>query len=381
MLFIAGKSLTNKTKNAPKGKTREESVKKVCIACPPDDNKHSLNQFYKSYNTQHADGYLPWCKDCIQSHAYNEETHDIDIDGLKSVLRQVDRPYIETVLQGAINQYNKTYSGKNCPKDNRKRIIASYIKNINSLPQFIALDWQGGIDYMNRMGSSQLDIKIEDGYTSKDNDDKVYYLPEDDFEVTLDIVRLFGGGYKKSEYKLFWEKYSFLTQNYPETTNLHTEALVTYIRFKVKEEIATAKGQAADAEKWSKNAIAAAEKAKINPSQLSQSDLQGGVNSFSELFKAVEQAVDVIPILPKFKAQPNDALDFNIWCYVNYIRDLEGKPPVEYEDVYKFYDRRVSEYIEQYGDPYNIFTEDKSVVNRDKIKKFITLPKDYADGE
>jgi hypothetical protein len=85
--------------------------------------------------------------------------------------------------------------------------------------------------------------------------------------------------------------------------------------------------------------------------------------------------------LPKFKYRPNDALDFNIWCYINYARDLQGLPHCDYEDVYKFYDKKKNEYIEQYGDPYGIFNDEPTEKNRDNIKKFITLPKDYEDGE
>jgi hypothetical protein len=171
-----------------------------------------------------------------------------------------------------------------------------------------------------------------------------------------------------------WEKYQFLSASYPDVTNLHTEALVTYVRFKVQEELATASGNAADAERWSGVAMKAADKAKINPSQLSQSDLQGGLNSFSELLQAVEQAVDVIPILPQFKYRPNDAVDFNIWCYVNYIRRLEGKPLCDYADVYDFYDERKQEYIEQYGDPYGIFKDDPTPSNRAAVERFIDEP-------
>ena len=53
------------------------------------------------------------------------------------------------------------------------------------------------------------------------------------------------------------------------------------------------------------------------------------------------------------------------------MRDLEGKPLCEYEDVYKFYDERKKEYIDQYGDPYGIFEGDTTESNRDSIKNFI----------
>ena len=202
-----------------------------------------------------------------------------------------------------------------------------------------------------------------------------------DFEVTDDIKSLFGYGYSDIEYKKMYDKYEKLKLNYTLQTNLHQEALATYVRFKVKEEDATAAGNVDEAKKWYDAAQNAAEKAKLTPRQLTQADLQGGINSFSEIFKAVEQAVDVIPILPKFKFRPNDALDFNIWCYINYARDLQGLPQCSYEDVYKFYDKKKVEYLEQYGDPYGIFNDEPTEKNRENVKKFITLPKDYEDGD
>lgn len=178
-----------------------------------------------------------------------------------------------------------------------------------------------------------------------------------------------------------FEKYEKLKLNYTLQTYLHQEALATYVRFKVKEEIATADGNVDEAKKWYDAAQNAAANVKLTPKQLSELDLHGGINSFSEIFKAVEQAIDVIPILPQFKYRPNDTLDFVIWFYINYARDLQGLPQCSYEDVYKFYDKKKQEYLDQYGDPYGIFDEDPTPKNRENIKKFITLPKVYEDGE
>lgn len=152
---------------------------------------------------------------------------------------------------------------------------------------------------------------------------------------------------------------------------MHTEALLTYIRYRVKEELATASGNVKDAKDWGEMANKAATNAKINPSQLSKADLTEGLSTFSELSLAIEKEVDIIPILPRFKCRPNDALDFNIWCYVNYERDLSGLPPCSYEDIYAFYDQRKRDYVAQYGDPYGIFGDDTSEKNRENIKKFI----------
>jgi hypothetical protein len=135
-----------------------------------------------------------------------------------------------------------------------------------------------------------------------------------------------------------------LKNNYQEKTAMHTEALLTYIRYRVKEEISTAKNDMKSAKEWGQLAQKAAQDAKINPSQLSKSDLSDGLDTFGQLVRTVEQAVDIIPILPKFKEKPQDKPDFTLWCYVNYVRDLKGLPLVPYQDIYKFYDQRKKDY-------------------------------------
>ena len=76
------------------------------------------------------------------------------------------------------------------------------------------------------------------------------------------------------EYKKMLKKYNDMTKTYVIQTNLHKEALLTYVRFKVKEEIATAKGDVQEAQKWYQAAQDAAEKAKITPRQLTKEDLR-----------------------------------------------------------------------------------------------------------
>lgn len=235
----------------------------------------------------------------------------------------------------------------------------------------------------NRVTASKAAIKARDEakkQTKQKNDGPIFEKDIDKkFEVTSDMIALFGEGYSRNEYRKMFNKYEKLKMNYTLQTSLHQEALATYVRFKVKEEDATARGDVAEAKKWYDAAQSAAENGKLTPRQLSQSDLQGGINNFSDIFKAVEQAVDIVPILPQFKYRPNDAIDFIIWCYINYARDLRGLPQCSYEDVYKFYDRKKEEYIKQYGDPNHIFDSDPSESLRDTVKQFITLPSNYDD--
>jgi hypothetical protein len=140
---------------------------------------------------------------------------------------------------------------------------------------------------------------------------------------------------------------------------MHTEALLTYIRYRCKEEISTAKGDVKEAKAWGELAAKAAQDAKINPSQLSKADLADGLSTFGELVRAVEQAVDIISILPKFKEKPQDKVDFTLWCYINYIRDLKGLPYCDYKDIYAFYEQRKKEYEQHTSFEENIFTDEK----------------------
>jgi len=375
------KGSKNKTKTTPKKQTevKKEHPKKTCTACNVEKNPF---YFYVTGNPMFSDGKIPVCKDCIKSMCYDEDLDEIKLDAFKSILRQVDRPFIQRIYDASLGEYDRRHPADKNTRMDKSAIIGYYFKSISSLKQYYNMTWDEGVIYEEESHKRIPQGVIADKERSERkralaNKSESLYLDDEDFEVTDDIIRLFGEGYKSYEYKAMWKKYDFLKKNYSDVTNLHVEALLTYVRFKVKEEFATANGDVQEAKKWNEAATTAADKAKINPSQLTKSDLQGGLNSFSELLMAVEQAVDIIPILPQFKYRPNDAIDFNIWCLVNYLRDLEGKPLCEYEDVYKFYDDRKREYIEQYGDPYGIFTDDTTEANRENINKFISLPSDY----
>ena len=356
-----------------KQRKRQSAGKKICNECRKEK---SLTEFYSATNpTLSSDGQkVDICKSCIKKGSYNSDG-SLNIEAFKQKLMLMDKPFVPDALESAVKESDKAKElGKG-----RTDVIGNYFKNITNLPQYSKLSFLESL----KLADSGKDISSVITATEKKTRVKedVYVKHIDDFVVTDDMLELFGEGYTKTEYRLMAKKYEKLKQNYIIQTNLHEEALATYVRFKVKEEQATAIGDVGSADKWNKAAQEAADKAKLSPKQLTKSDLQGGLNSFSELLMAVEQAVDVIPILPRFKFRPNDAIDFNIFCIINYLRDLEGKSLCSYEDIYKFYDERKKEYIEQYGDPYGIFTDDTTESNREAIKKFIKLPQDYKSGD
>lgn len=366
---------------------KEVRQKKICSSCGKE--LPLKTGFYTSKSPLFAiDEKINICKDCFITNALNNDTGEVDEIKFKNLLRKTDFPYYRDNLQSALNQYAKEhgYVSEDDVKYHGADIVKLYMKNINSLRQLMSKSFEDSEkDGFIQKRSSVLknandDIKMSsNGKKPKNN--LSHCSDADDFIVTDEMKDLFGDGYTTFEYKKMFEKYEKLKLNYTLQTNLHQEALATYVRFKVKEEIATAAGNVDEAKKWYDAAQNAASNGKLTPKQLSAADLQKGVNSFSELTLAIEQATDVINILPKYKTQPHDAPDFNIYCYINYARKLKGLPTVEYKDIYKFYDDKMDEYLKQYGDPNGVFTEsnDTMLKNRPNIEKFIVLPNDYDD--
>jgi hypothetical protein len=352
--------------------------------CPTCQQWVALKDFYSSLGAQHKDGCVPICKSCFRRMSFNENM-EFDPDGFMEVLRLSDKPFVSAIFQQAIVAFNKKYANKKAPAERKDEIIMFYMRQLNRHRRYQYMTYDEGKEFEKNSVPVDIGALNADDMLNANQMPKVTEMPvvpiDDGFGVTAEVVRLFGEGYAPSEYKAMWRKYEFLRQSYPQVTNLHVEALLTYVRAKCKEEAAVAEGNSGNAERWAKLAAEAAKNAKINPSQLSQADLQGGLNSFSEFIQAAEQAKDIIGILPRFRYMPNDAPDFVIWALINYLRALEDKPACTYEEVYAFYDREKADYIAQYGDPFGIFAGDPATENRENVQKFLTLPAGYEEDE
>ncbi len=295
---------------AIQSKSKTPSVKKTCDQCKKE---LAIVNFYNTNSVLSSDGKLNICKSCV--------VDMIDYKNMETVykiLQLLDVPFIHNYWVTSMEK-------------NPQNPWGTYITMANSkINEFRYSSWK--------------DSKFEEV-----ND-------YDTSNITDSIIEKWGFGYSNLEYTAFEKKYWLLKNNYPEKTAMHTEALLNYIRYRVKEEQSTALGEVKDAKDWGELANKAATAAKINPSQLSKSDLTDGLSTFGELVRATEQAVDIIEILPKFKQRPQDKVDFTLWCYINYVRDLKGLPPCTYQEIYEFYEERKREYS-KHGDSH-IFDED-----------------------
>lgn len=297
-----------------------------CLGC---GKAHPRTNFYKSYT--HTNGVYPFCKDYIKKTTYNTDT-TINVEKLKEILRQADAPYIDSEFQGAISEKRET--------------IGAYFSRINMMQN-------RGYTWKNSDFGEKENIEINNNDYDTDNTTEDIIVKKNPSELTKDEIdkleEKWGFGYDLNEYILFEKKWNKLIDNYGRKTAMHVEGLKTYIRFRTKEELATAKGDVKEAKEWGQLASKAATDAKINVSQLSKSDISGGIDVLPQLFEAVESKVGIIPQLPKLLEQPYDDADIIIWTNVNYMRRLEGKSRVPYREIWDFYDEMIEEHCNQQG--------------------------------
>ena len=357
---------------------------KVCLGCK---RKLALYKYFSSKNPlTSSNGKMNICKECITKLVTNPDG-TVNLDKFQDTLRRLDKPFVPEIFENAVKDIERKRSS-GVGADNTT-FIGTYFRILGTMPQYrnyTALD--SSVVEANKLALAQQTMNeakevYEDAQAKKR--DKYYNPDETNVDVpmlvTEELRDLFGEGLTYTEYRLMKKKYDKILENYTLKTSMHEEFLIDFVKFKVKEEMALSEGDIEAVKKWSALATTAADNAKLTPKQLTAADLQGGVNTFGEIFEAVESAKDVIPILPRFKQRPNDMVDFIIWNFVNYERDLNGMPKVSYEDIYKFYDERVAEYLSEHGDPFGIFENDPSrdEKNRATVRKFIAVEKNSDD--
>lgn len=281
--------------------------------------------FYQSNSPMFPNGKVPICKKCLA-----EMVDYDDMNTIYTVLQTIDVPFF----------YNRWEEMK---IKNPNNTLGNYLRITNSgLNEFNGARYKDSIFEPSNISidkEENIDIKTTKKRTKFDIEGMTHEMLEDKYGV----------GYTDEEYYCFEKKWRKLVDSYGQKTSLHIESLTTYIRFRVKEELATAKGDVAEAIKWGQLAEKAQQSGKLNVSQLSKSDISGGVDLVCQIFEAVESEVGVIPLLPKLIEQPMDDADMIIWSLVNYGRTLEDKPRVKYKEIWDFYNDMLDEYCGDKG--------------------------------
>ena len=78
--------------------------------------------------------------------------------------------------------------------------------------------------------------KVHDRKANTYNE-KVYYLNDEEFDVSEEMIRLFGEGYTSKEYQTMQRIYDDTKQDYPNISSNQKNLLLRYVRFAAKRKL------------------------------------------------------------------------------------------------------------------------------------------------
>lgn len=194
----AGKTAASARKATAKAQPARliEKDGKTCISCRPQDAFRPLSSFYASSSPLHADGLVPICKDCIVKLSFDFVSNRINMTGFMAVLRQIDRPFIKSVLDKAYKEFDDAYGldkvREKVRMENCHQVISGYFKILLSSPTYRRYRWEDG-------DSPVIAQEVKDDVPARSAPTKR--------EVTEEIRRRFGLGFTEDDYLFLQDEY------------------------------------------------------------------------------------------------------------------------------------------------------------------------------
>jgi hypothetical protein len=293
------------------GKTKigkiQSKEKLKCLTCGQDKDQR---EFYVSNSQLNAaTGRLPYCRECLVN-MVTDQSGNLDMENFKKVLERIDKPFIYNVLQSSFSEGKK----------NNTNPITLYFKNINSLPQYKKMTWKDSV-FLSETNKTQENQNME---ITNDNTD---------FIVTKEMIIKWGNGFSKEQYMMLEDLYQNLFRSYDIEHRSQEEYLKTACLYQLRNIEAIRLGNAAEAQKWGGLFDSYMASGKLKPNQLSESDKMGGVTNFATFFQYIEKSNDFIPTFPDLII---DDIDYAIYMFINYNRQLMGLPEIQLGEVKNF---------------------------------------------
>ena len=164
-----------------KKKVIVETTKK-CAAC---DKEKKPTDFYQSPNNPlHKDQRTPYCKKCIESLSL-DESGELNIDKFKNVLMQIDKPFLQEVLDSTIDE---------CVKKGSVAYVGWYMKNLALNYKF--LTWKDSDGKINADPNTAVDKDSKDVFT-----EQIAIYTDKDSKNKEDVLRMLGYDPFETEYE------------------------------------------------------------------------------------------------------------------------------------------------------------------------------------
>jgi len=273
-------------------KKKREPINITCLTCGETKKE---TDFYVSSSVFHAGtGRVPYCKSCLKNMSV-DKNGNVDVDKLKNVLKEIDKPYIHEVLQSAYREAEKSSNGD---------VVGIYFKNINSLTQYKDLTWANSIfEYV--------------------PEEEHEYELEVDFKVTPEVVARWGNYTTEQYFKLEKFYWDMKTKNRIETPQ-EEEYLkkLALISMKMDEELE--EGNYSQVKQLGELFSKYMADSQFRAIDKTDADKTGGLRTFSQIYAEVEKD-DFIPPWEHYcqiKGLTQDIVDKTIMYIQNFILKL-----------------------------------------------------------
>lgn len=235
-----------------------------------------------------SDGKVPICKQCIK-----DDLDETDVNSVKKVLRQIDKPFIAIEWQKCLN------SGK--------EPFGWYLRQISALHQYKDLTYDdsvdGEVDTLNYKNTNDLDI----------SDDDIYE------KATPDVKRKWGTGYSDKEYYELEQTWKDMITSNDINTPQHKKNLKLYCKLAVRVERALEDGDIKTFEMLNKQFSELQKNSGFRPIDKRSGSESAGIRSFSAIWEEVESDGFIEPWDLEFS---QDVIDKTIIYMSNYTRKI-----------------------------------------------------------
>jgi hypothetical protein len=274
-----------------KKKKVEKKEYKNCLSCKRDKITTS---FYSS-NSPMFDGRVSICKTCL----LNMIDED-DLNSVKNILRQIDKPFISDLWDTCIASNNDTFG--------------TYMKNVNSLQQY------RNMTYANSAEAKGRSPKSKDKNTDKSIDDIEELETEDgSIKISQEIKAKFGGGYTNLEYLDMEKFYQDMMATHEINSPQHRKLLVNLCKLNVKIDRCLEDEDYGSFEKINKQHEAMLKSAGWRPADRVAGNEAQGIRTFSQIFEEIEKDGFITPAPIEVH---QDIVDLTIMYMLNYTRRL-----------------------------------------------------------
>lgn len=265
------------------------SAKKTCLQC---GREYAVSSFYGHRNPLINEKF-GFCKKCVRE--------NVDLDDMTTLmgfLRTMDIPYLKDFWKQA--------------NDSNTETIGTYFKNL-SLKQ-----------------NRDLRFKDSDEISGKTNKAELYEIDYEDFEITETILRRWGRSLELEDYIFLEEEFERLGGHEAETT-IQERLFKNMARTQWMAEKAMEEGDTNKYEKMMKTLSTQMQDANIKPVQVKSASEDGGLKSWGEWVKKIEETEPVTEDDTEY--EPKFIKDYVERWFVTQIKRVFGR--IKDEDIKK----------------------------------------------